>query len=94
MKNKLHRVASRVSNQLLANTDITEEYLYRELITKLINDLPIKYLSQIFQFEKFDPFSQENSHILNDVTSNDFLKEKILYLRNEQCLEYEVSIKI
>ena len=71
---------------------LTDEYLFRELARKLINDLSFEDLSKLIKLTKTDPFTQDGIKLMRDPTIDIREKERINLLRARGVILYEAEV--
>lgn len=59
-----YKIESNVSLHTLKETSITDEYIFRQMVMKLIKDVPLNVLQHYFAMTKIDPSSYESRQIL------------------------------
>jgi len=74
--------------------EITDEYLFRELARKLINDLSFEDLSKLIKFTKTDPFTRDGIKLMRDSTISPYEKERINLLRARGVILYEAEVNV
>jgi hypothetical protein len=89
-----YKTQVRVTREMLKDTPMNDEYIQRQMVFKLLKNMPLEALSKLFKFEKFDPFSDESQNVLDDRLSPDWHKERIIHFREMKQLEYEASVTI
>jgi len=89
-----YKTQTRITQEMLKYTPVNDEYIHRQMAMKLVKDMPLEVLSKIFKFEKFDPFSEENTKVLKDPFAIDWHKERIRHFRELKQLEFEASVTI
>jgi hypothetical protein len=55
-----------VTPEVLKNTIITDEYLFRDLARKMINEMPLEELHKLIWMTKIDPHSEESKKVMRD----------------------------
>jgi hypothetical protein len=88
MKN---RTEIKVTQELLKQTSITDEHLYRDLARKMVSDMPIDELHKLIKFKKTDPFSPESISIIHNYSLPEHERIKICLLREQNLLLYEAQ---
>jgi hypothetical protein len=89
-----YKTQTRVTQEMLKDAPVNDEYIQRQMALKLIKDMPLEALSKLFKFEKFDPFSEESNNVLKDAFTPDWHKERIMHFREIKQLEYEASVTV
>ena len=90
MKN---RCEVKVIPELLNNTKVNDEYIFRNLARKMVSEIPLDELHKLINLTKIDPNSVEIEKVLRN--SMDRLKiEQILQLRNEGVILYCAKVDL
>lgn len=84
-----YKIESKVSLHALKTTLINDEYVFRQMAMKLIQDIPLNVLQHHFAMTKLDPFSYESQQALGFRQSE---YEKIRMLQEEQAALYSVEL--
>ena len=79
-----------VTFDLIDNTDITDEHIFRRCIYDIIKSIPLDELRKVFKLEKLNP---RNDELWKMATDTEF-REKIRQLELNQLIEYKVSVDI
>jgi hypothetical protein len=74
--------------------EITDEYLFRQLTIRLINDLSFEDLSKLIKFTKTDPFTRDGIKLMRDPTIDPHEKERINLLRARGVILYEAEVSV
>ena len=90
----IYNTESKITQQLLDNSDLNDEYIFRQLYHRIIEDIPIHELRGLFISRKIDPFSKESEDKLTDIKTPGHIKKEILMLRNMEILKYKVTLTI
>ena len=77
----------KVSPDLLNNSQINDEYLFRDLARKMVSEMPLDELHKLINFKKIDPNSEDSQKTLTS-SMNRFKIEQILHLRYEGVILY------
>jgi len=91
MKN---RCEVKVRPELLENTHITDEYLFREIARKMVTDMPIKELHKLIKLRKINPFSNESVEAFYNDNLSDLKIQKINQLRMEGLLLFTAKVDL
>ena len=84
MKN---RSEIKVTPELLNSTKVNDEYLFRDLASRMVSGMPLEELHKLINFTKIDPNSEESLNVLRN--STDRLKiDQIRQLRHERVILY------
>jgi hypothetical protein len=90
MKN---RCEVKVTPELLNNTKVNDEYLFRDLARKMVSEMPLDELHKLISLTKIDPNSDESEKVLRN--SMDWFKiEQIHQLRNERVILYCAKVDL
>lgn len=81
------RAEQEVSQRMLEDTDINDEYLFRELARKMVSEIPIKELHKLIKLTKTDPRSKESKEVFYGF--NELEKDKIVNLDQRGTVLYE-----
>jgi hypothetical protein len=73
--------------------DFTDEFIFKSMLHKLIEYMPIKALENIFELIKIDPNSEESRKKLSDLKTRIGEKEFIQMLKQRELIRYEVMIQ-
>lgn len=87
-----HKSTAEITRELLAHTSIDDEYLYRQLATRLIQDLPLPELKKLMKCTKVDPNTEENLKKLNSILTPEYERIYLRRLYDRQVIAYEVEI--
>lgn len=68
--------------------ELTDEYLIREMVGKLVTNIPIEDLKKLVNFKKYNPFDRTLD--LSEFT--DAERDLIHRLRAEECIMFKVTI--
>ena len=88
MKN---RVQFKTRPELLKDTGIDDEYLFRDLAMRMVKEMPIDELHKLMEFSKTDPNSEHSKRVLWDEDYPDWQKRQVYQLRNEDVILYEAE---
>ena len=77
MKNKLE---VKLARRTLKETPINDEYMYRDLARRMVNEMPIDELHKLIKLTKIDPFLIDDRIELyyNDDYSQELIDELII----------------
>jgi hypothetical protein len=89
MNKKKYQNRIKVTINLLDKSDVTEERIKKDMIRKLVEDIPIEKLEQIYHFTTYNPFEDVNWYELTDID-----RQKLKRLRDEGTIEYITEIEI
>ena len=81
-------------SEILAKHELTDEYMFRELARKMVNDMPYDDLQKIMTFTKTDPCSEHSKKALRDRSAPDWLKSQIRILREQDVVLFEVDCTV
>ena len=84
MKN---RCEVKVTPELLNNTQVNDEYLFRDLARKMVSEMPLKELHKLINLTKIDPNSEDSEKVLRE-SMDRFKIEQIHQLRSERVILY------
>ena len=84
----------KVSKETYYNSNIDNEFIEREVIYKLISQIPINELKKYFNFTVFDPFSKENREMYNNPFIDKSLRDKFVENYLMETVEFDVSLTI
>lgn len=90
MKN---RCEVKVTPELLNNTQVNDEYLFRDLARKMVSEMPLEELHKLINLTKIDPNSAESEKVLRE-SMDRFKIEQILQLRNEKVILYSAKVDL
>lgn len=83
-----YRFEVKINPELLKNTKINDEYIYRDIARKMVSEMPLDVLHKLINLTKLDPSSEESKKVLRE--NIDRLKiERIHQLRSERVIMYE-----
>ena len=71
------------------NGNITDEYLFRELVRKIVSEIPIDELHKLIKLTKTDPRAKESIEVMHGF--DELEKEKIRNLDQRGCISYEAE---
>ena len=88
-----NRSEIKVTREMFNNTEINDEYLFRELAIKIVDEIPLDELHKLFKLTKIDPHSDESQKVLRD--SRDIFEiEQIMELRRQHVILYQAKLDI
>jgi len=90
MKN---RCEVKVTPELLNNTQVNDEYLFRDLARKMVSEIPLDELHKLISLAKIDPNSDESEKVLRE-SMDRFKIEQIHQLRNERVILYSAKVDL
>lgn len=83
----------KVTPELLENTKVNDEYLFRDLARKIVSEMPLELLKDLIQLDKIDPNSEKSQKVLRDGIHRHKI-ERILQLRDERVILYTAEVDI
>ncbi len=83
----------KVTPELLENTIVNDEYLFRDLARKIVSEMPLELLRDLIKIDKIDPYSEESENVLR-YSSNRHEIERILKLRDERVILYSAEVEL
>jgi len=83
----------KVTPELLNNTKVNDEYLFRELARKMVSDIPLEELHKLINLNKIDPNSDESEKVLSESIDR-FEIEQIHQLRNDRVILYSAKVDL
>lgn len=90
MKN---RCEVKVTPELLNNTQVNDEYLFRDLARKMVSEMPLEELHKLINLTKIDPNSDESEKVLRE-SMDRFKIEQIHQLRSERVILYSAKVDL
>ena len=90
MRNKIE---VKVAPELLNNTQVNDEYLFRDLARRMVSEIPLDELHKLISLAKIDPNSDESEKVLRE-SMDRFKIEQIHQLRNERVILYSAKIDL
>jgi hypothetical protein len=90
----LNIVKIKVTPELLANTEINDEHLFRELARKMVNEMPVTELNKLMKFTKTDPNSKKVKDKINDYKISEKERRRLKMLKREQLILYEAEVSL
>ena len=90
----LNRVEVKVTPELLANTAVNDEYLFRELARKMVTEMPVDELSKLIKFTKTDPNTSEVRAKINDYRTAEHERHRLMMLERQQIILYEAEVSL
>lgn len=90
MKN---RCEVKVKPELLNNTKVNDEYLFRDLARKMVSEMPLDELHKLINLTKIDPNSDESEKVLRK-SMDRFNIEQIHRLRSERVILYCAKVDL
>lgn len=93
---KKYRNRIRVTWELFdwARAGIDDEHFYRQMVNKIIQDIPLEELKRLFNFEKTDTRQPVERKMMYDLDVPIYIRERLRRLDEMQVVEYEGSIEI
>ena len=73
---------------------VSPEQIKRQLAHNIVEGMPLDDLSKVFEFEVFNPISDESQRLLLDPNTPEWKKEQIRINKETLTLEYEASIRV
>ena len=90
MKNRCEVI---VKPELLNNTQVNDECLFRDLARKLVSEMPLDELHKLINLTKIDPNSDESKKVLRN-SMDRFKIGQIHQLRNEGVILYCAKVDL
>ena len=90
----LNRVEVKVTPELLANTPVNDEYLFRELARKMVTEMPADELNKLMEFTKTDPRTREFRDKINDYKTPEHERHRLMMLERHQLILYEAEVSL
>ena len=84
-----HTVEVRITNEAFIDTNINDEYIYRELARKLVSDIRFEELIKLIEFIKIDPNDKDFRSKMHEYDINEVRR-----LKNKQLVLFRASIII
>jgi len=83
-----------VTPELLKNSFINEEYIFRELARAMVAKMPIKDLVKLIKFKITNPNSDEIKDKINNYKTPDFEREFYRSLQHKQVILFEAEVLV
>lgn len=83
----------KVTPELLNNTKVNDEYLFRNLARKMVSEMPLEELHKLIDLAKIDPNSDESEKVLRE-SMDRFKIEQIHQLRSERVILYSAKVDL
>jgi hypothetical protein len=90
----LNRVEVKVTPELIANTPVNDEYLFRELARKMVTEMPAVELNKLMKFTKTDPRTREFRDKINDYKTPEDERHRLIMLERQQVILYEAEVSL
>ncbi len=90
----LNRLELKVTPELLANSAVNDEYLFRELARKMVSEMPAEELNKLMKFTKTDPNTSEVRAKIHDRRTNKHERLRLIMLEQQQLILYEVEVSL
>jgi hypothetical protein len=90
MKN---RCEVKVTPELLNNTQVNDEYLFRDLARKMVSEIPLEELHKLIKLTKIDPNSDESEKVLRE-NMDRFKIEQIHQLKSQGFILYCAKVNL
>ena len=90
----INKVELKVTPELLANTAVNDEYLFRELAHKMVTEMPAYELNKLMKFTKTDPNTSEVRAKINDYRTPDHERHRLMMLERQQVILYEAEVSL
>jgi len=87
-----YKIEVKVTPELLANTEVNDEYLFRELVHKMIREIPFDELKKLMNFTKTDPNTREAKSKINDYRTPDNERHLLIMLERQKLILYEAEV--
>lgn len=88
----LNKSTIEVSFDLFQNKEITDEYLFRQLALKMVNEIPASELKKLIKFTKTDPNSREFMNKMTDINTPEYEKNYLMMLARREVIIYQAEI--
>ena len=86
-----NRLTIEVDRELLKQTTVDDEYLFRELARKMVTDMPINELKKLIRFNITNPFSDESEDIIRNPRQPRWKRNQLMFLQQKNVLLYEAE---
>jgi hypothetical protein len=80
---------ARITREAFIDNTINDEFIYRQLASRIISDMPIYDLMKLIEFVKIDPNSKDFRYKMHEYDPN-----QIKRLTNEKLILFSASIII
>lgn len=87
-----NKVEIKVTRELLANSPVNDEYIFRQLASKMVNDMPLEELKKLITFTITDPTTREARAKMNDVKTPEHERIRLMMLLHHNLILYEAEI--
>ena len=94
-----YRIEHKISNMLFTDTQITKEQVIREMVCRLVNDIPIEELKSIFKVEFIEgTYKSLDDYFLNNNIIDDYLHNRLELIQelakyNSSMFKCQISSK-
>ena len=88
----LNKVEVKVNAELLKNTVVTDEHIFRDLARKMVTEMPFDELSKLIKFTKTDPTANEVIAKINDYKTDEHERQHLMLLERQQVILYEAEV--
>ncbi|HMT01785.1 MAG TPA: hypothetical protein PKD00_00505 [Burkholderiales bacterium] len=88
----LNKVEIKVTAEKFADKILTDQYMFRLIARKLIEEMPIEELAKVFKFTKIDPNTPENKAKLSDYNTSQAERAWLESLNSEGLILFKVEI--
>ena len=83
----------KVTPELLNNTQVNDEYLFRDLARKMVSEMPLEELNKLIHLTKIDPNSEESKKVLRQ-SMDRFKIDEIHQLRSQVVILYRAKVNL
>ena len=87
----IYKQTSMIAKETIDALDIKNERIFRDMIHKLIEDMPMHTLEGIFRMSIIDPFSPKSEEKLMSQNVHSAIRNHILHLKEMLVCEFEVT---
>ena len=84
----------RLARRTLEETQINDEYMYRDLARRMVNEMPIDELHKLIKLTKIDPFSYVGESNNSRYIMDDYMRNIISNLINEDAILYKAEVNL
>ncbi|AGO48444.1 hypothetical protein Phi10:1_gp104 [Cellulophaga phage phi10:1] len=85
-----YKCETKVTKELLDSGKINDEYLFKDLARKIVSEMTLESLKELFKLDKIDPNSEKSKYILIN-SADEFEVNRILQLRDCGLILYEAK---
>jgi hypothetical protein len=88
----LNRAEVKVNLGLLKSTAVIDDHIFRDLVRKMVTEMPFDELSKLMKFTKTDPTTSEVRAKIFDCKTDEHERQHLMLLERQQVILYEAEV--